>query len=570
MANRNDYIILNKKLDRYAKILEDNTGVDLGNDEVDRRRFGFYIYILEQVCNESDVCTLADAVIDTEFNRKVFERSINDCGVDAIFINEEAKELRLFNFKYRRSFKPGNTQKLNDSFMSTKFLNFAIQEDKELINKYPEDIKNKIYKVSSILNRPNDEWIVELYQVSNDAEDAKEQNKELEHLAAMYSIKVKQLSLSTISSFMTIRPEKIDAKLLIDSDAIMSYSEDNKASAKSFIARVKCSEVLRITCNDIDLRNSINLEDASKLRSSDLDFSVLFDNVRGLVKRSKYNENIANSLKVEPKKFFMYNNGITLIAEDIKSKPLPGNKSIKLELSGMQIVNGGQTLRTIHKFNQDDDGNLENYLYDAEVLVRMFMPDNELNESHKIAEYTNSQNPIKSIDLKSLASEQIEIERYLDEFDIAYARKSGDTGPKDDKEYKYTVNMELLGKLLKAKAGNPDKTTSSVKDMFEGGYNKLFVTNFELTETPELIDMYFNIVKAFKELKIKGNQLKYFYIIYLSYLMPNMSLPELIDKLEKSLNEYLINQPDTTAVKALGSALFKRTLLNALELQLES
>ncbi|HFG2032616.1 TPA: AIPR family protein, partial [Vibrio cholerae] len=313
-----------------------------------------------------------------------------------------------------------------------------------------------------------------------------------------------------------------------------------------------------------------NLEDASKLRSSDLDFSVLFDNVRGLVKRSKYNENIANSLKVEPKKFFMYNNGITLIAEDIKSKPLPGNKSIKLELSGMQIVNGGQTLRTIHKFNQDDDGNLENYLYDAEVLVRMFMPDNELNESHKIAEYTNSQNPIKSIDLKSLASEQIEIERYLDEFDIAYARKSGDTGPKDDKEYKYTVNMELLGKLLKAKAGNPDKTTSSVKDMFEGGYNKLFVTNFELTETPELIDMYFNIVKVFKDLKIKGNQLKYFYIVYLSYLIPNMSLPELIDKLETSLNEYLINQPDTTAVKALGSALFKRTLLNALELQLES
>ncbi|MCS0095482.1 hypothetical protein, partial [Vibrio cholerae] len=63
---------------------------------------------------------------------------------------------------------------------------------------------------------------------------------------------------------------------------------------------------------------------------------------------------------------------------------------------------------------------------------------------------------------------------------------------------------------------------------------------------------------------------KYFYIVYLSYLMPNMSLPELIDKLETSLNEYLINQPDTTAVKALGSALFKRTLLNALELQLES
>ncbi|MBF4401493.1 hypothetical protein, partial [Vibrio anguillarum] len=99
-------------------------------------------------------------------------------------------------------------------------------------------------------------------------------------------------------------------------------------------------------------------------------------------------------------------------------------------------------------------------------------------------------------------------------------------------------------------------------------YKKLFVTNFELTETPDLIDMYFNIVKAFKELKIKGNQLKYFYIVYLNFLMPNSSLSELIDKLEISLNEYLEKQPDTTAVKALGSAVFKRTLLNDLGLQL--
>ena len=567
MANRNDYIILNKKLDRYAKILEDNVGTNLGSDEVERRRLGFYIYILEQVCNESDVCILAESVIDTAFNRKVFDRTVNDCGVDAIYLNDNTKELKLFNFKYRKDFKPGYTQKLNDSFMSTKFLNFAIQEDKKLINKYPQDVKEKIYKVSSILNRPTDEWTVELYQVSNDAEEVREHNKELEHLASTYAIKVKPLALSTIASFMTIRPEKIDAKLLIDSDAIMSYSEDNKASAKSFIARLKCSEILRITCDDNELRETLNLEDASKLQSSDLDFSVLFDNVRGLVKRSKYNENIADSLKTGPKKFFMYNNGITLIAEDIKSKPLPGNKSIKLELSGIQIVNGGQTLRTIHKFNQDDEDNLESYLYDAEVLVRMFMPDNELNESHKIAEYTNSQNPIKSIDLKSLASEQIEIERYLDEFNIAYARKSGDTGPKEDKDYKYTVNMELLGKLLKAKSGNPDKTTSSVKDMFEGGYKKLFITDFEMTEIPALIDCYFNIVKEFKLLKVKGNQLKYYYVIYLKYLMTELSISELIDKLESSLAQYLEDHPEITPVKALGSALFKKSLLSSLDIQ---
>lgn len=565
MANRHDYIILNKKLDRYFEILMDNLGLEVKLNEVERRRIGFYIFILEQVCNESDIAKIANCVIDSSYNRSIFNRGINDCGVDAIFIDDENHDVKLFNFKYRDSFNPDKTQKLNDSFISVKFINMIIADDRSVFKKYPKDVSDKLEKLASILNKPTEEWRVTLYQVSNEANEVKQVNGELDRLAETYAIDIKPIALPSISEYMTIRPENIDAKVIFDNEAIMSYSEDSKASAKSFIARMKCSDILRITCNSPELRNTLNLEDSSVLQVCKLDFGVLFDNVRGLVRKSKFNENIADSLKNNPKKFFMYNNGITIVSENINAKPLPGNKSVKLELGGIQVVNGGQTLRTIHEFNQKDPENLEKYLYDAEVLVRIFMPDNERDEAHKIAEYTNSQNPIKSIDLKSLALEQIEIERYLDEHNIAYARKTGDTGSKDDKKYIHTVSMEILGKLLKARSGQPEKTTSSIKGIFEEDYQRLFVDDFDITTTPQLIKDYFDIIKTYKELQINGNQLKYFYVIYVKQRRPDFNIDSIVKDLESTLDKY-VAENNLTQVKALGSSQFKKHLMQKLNI----
>ncbi|CDT41801.1 AIPR family protein [Vibrio coralliirubri] len=564
MANIHDYHILNKKSERYAKLLADNVGVEFSINDEEKRRLGFYIFALEQICNDSDISNIIDCVIDTRFNELIYGERYNDSGVDAVYINSERKEVKLFNFKFRNSFNPNKSQSLNDNFISTKFLNLVLSDDKNKFDTFPDKIKDKLYSLSDILIRPQDEWKVELFQVSNEAKEVIETTDELEDLARVYAIKVKAVALDTISEFMSIRPDTIDAKLILSADSVMSYSEDTNASAKSFIARMPCSEILRITSDIAELRESLQPIDSDSLSKGYLDFGVLFDNVRGLVKNSKYNLNIADTLKKEPKKFFMYNNGITLIAEDIKAKPLAGNKSVKIELYNIQIVNGGQTVRTIHDFNQEDKEHLDNYLYDAEVLVRMFMPDSEIDEAHKIAEFTNSQNPIKAVNLKSLASEQINIEKYLEEHGIAYARKAGDTGSKDDVEYKYTIGMETFGKILKARFGQPEKATSSVKGIFEEQYQDLFVKNFDLSEAPRLVELYFDTIKKYKELGIKGNQLKYYYIQYFDKLGVNKSLEELIHYLEQFLSEHSLFS-ELGDVKTLGSSAFKKDLYENLE-----
>jgi len=571
--NRSDFVILNKKLEKYAQLLSDNFAVPLNElSQAARCRLGFYVYVLENVCEESDLFRITDAIIDTEFNRILTGDSGNDYGMDAAFVDEGAYSLKLFNFKYRESFKPGSMQSLNDIFTSTKFLNLALSDDKKDFSKLSEKVKDKVEKVHEILTDPQEEWKVEFYLVSNDSEEVRDVGGDLGHLANNYAIKVRPLALPALTKYMSIRPEPISAKIILDSQAVMSYSEGEKASAKSFIVRMKCSELIRITCDQNSLRDQVHMEDSAPLSQSNLDFNVLFDNVRGFVNKSKYNKNIGKTLKENPTKFFMYNNGVTLVAKSIDAKELAGKKRVKLEINDFQVVNGGQTLRTMHDFNRLDVNNIESYLYDAEVLVRIFMPESESDEKHKIAEYTNSQNAIKPVDLKSLASEQIRLEQYLHEHDIAYARKTGDTGPDDKKSYAHTINMETFGKILKAMSGYPDKATNGLKDIFEGSYEDLFVNDFDLKAAPALIEKYFSIIRSYKNKKLRGNQLKFFYIMYFSGRYSKLGEDSIISLLETFLDEYRKSN-DLTEVKALGSTSFKNEfekLLNENNLKLEA
>ncbi|EQA4192129.1 AIPR family protein [Providencia stuartii] len=426
--------------------------------------------------------------------------------------------------------------------------------DTELLS-YPDKLRGKLNKLNNVFLRPKDVWDVTLYQVSNEAQEVREINSELENLSSLYEIKIESIALPKISQFMSIRPKDINASMIVNKDALMCYSEDSKATAKSYIVRARCDEIIRITSNDEELRLEKNIEDISILSNANIEYGVLFDNVRGFVKNSKYNPNISITIKNNPTKFFMYNNGITIVANSIVAKNLAGNHSMRLDINGLQVVNGGQTLRAIHQFNKANKDNIDNYLCHAEVLLRIFMPDSESNDIHKIAEYTNSQNSIKSSDLKSLSTEQIDIERFLDEHDIEYIRKSGDTGSDDSKQYKYIIKMETFGQILKAISGYPDKSTNSMKDIFEKDYDTLFINNFKIERSPEIISNYYEVIKSYRESSYRGNQIKYFYVLYLKERGITLDNTFIIDKLEKCISEYKVD--DMSVVRKMGLSGFK-------------
>jgi len=313
--------------------------------------------------------------------------------------------------------------------------------------------------------------------VTNDLNPLSIESSEIENFRRCYDLEIFSITLSSITEMFSLRPLAINAKLVVDNNSLLSFSRDNKESAKSYIIKISGDELIRITCNNKNLRKTstpLSSEEENSLLNSKMEFDLLFDNVRGLIVKSRFNKNIFKTLKNDPYNFFMFNNGLTLVAEEIEVEAINLGKKYQITLSNFQVVNGGQTLRTLHMFNNLDKQNLKNSLTRTELLVRIFKPnltDKDIIRN-KIAEYTNSQNSISLMDLKSLASEQIQIEQFLAEHKILYIRKIGDIG-KNDNGFNTVISMEKLGQIIFAIKGFPEKVSNQKKQIFDKYYNDI-------------------------------------------------------------------------------------------------
>ena len=556
VASLNDFKLLNIKCKKYFELYSKGASF-LNPPKTDklRERFGFYLFMLENLCDEKDLDRISDIITDTEYNAHLTNDRHNDQGIDALYINDENKEIMLFNFKFRESFKLGQMQSENDAFVSTKLVNCILNSSSEGLQ---GKLKNLVDDAIERLNS-NDVWKTSLYMISNEPVPINVDETAIEQLKDFYDMEVISVCLPHIKTMMSLRPKPIVAELIIDNDALMSYSENSISTSKSYIIRLNAADIIRITCKNPELRNNYNCERVELLAKERIDYGVLFDNVRGFVQKSKYNEAIAKSLREEPSKFFMYNNGMTIVTKDIKAEPVNGNKKIRITINDFQVLNGGQTLRTLHNFNALNESNITDYLSKSEVLVRIFNASNS-DAVNKIAEYTNSQNSISNVDLKSLSTLQIQLEQLLDEHNIIYSRKNGDTGMNDKKEYRYKISMEQFGQILFAIQGNPEKSSNQKQHIFGKYYDVIFSDkNFNISEAPSIIESYFEIKKSYDSAKetLQKIEQKVFYILYMYNVRPDLDYQQCIDELERILALFEPTKTTITDARKMIQVRFK-------------
>lgn len=533
----NDFKLLNIKCQKYFDLFSKTNTFDKEVKEIKlQQRIGFYLFMLESLSDEKDLDKISDYITDTEFNSHLNGTRYDDNGIDAVYVDDNNKEIKLFNFKFRESFRPDQKQSFNDAFVSTKLVNC-------IMNDSTDGLEGKLEAYVSTINRVlngNDVWRISLYMISNEAVPIERDESAIQQLKNFYDMEVFSVCLPQITSMMSIRPAPINAELIIDNDALMSYSESSISTSKSYVVRLNAADVIRMTCRNVELRLDHNCENIQELADEKIDFGVLFDNVRGLVQRSRYNAAIAKTLRDEPSKFFMYNNGLTIVAEDIKAHPVNGNRKIRISLTGIQVLNGGQTLRTLHDFNSADKKHIQDFLSKSEILVRIFNASNS-STANKIAEFTNSQNSISNVDLKSLSTLQIQLEQLLDEHGIVYSRKNGDTGIDDKKEYRFKISMEQFGQILFALQGFPDKSSNQKQHIFGKYYDEIFDESiFNISEAPEIISRYFEVKKAYSSSSesIQKIEQKIFYVIFMNRIRPEWSYVVCIEVLESMLKHF--------------------------------
>lgn len=145
---------------------------------------------------------------------------------------------------------------------------------------------------------------------------------------------------------------------------------------------------------------------------------LLEANVRSFlsVKGKGVNAGIQATLKSSPELFMAYNNGLVLVADEVRTAHLADGSPGILWLKGMQIVNGGQTTASIYfakkRFPETD---LSRVRVPAKVIIlKETDPAREEALISDISRYANSQNSVKQSDLSANKPFHVEIERLAD------------------------------------------------------------------------------------------------------------------------------------------------------------
>lgn len=122
-------------------------------------------------------------------------------------------------------------------------------------------------------------------------------------------------------------------------------------------------------------------------------------NVRSFLQaRGKVNRGIRDTLKDEPSAFIAYNNGISATAEWVET--INGGSGLALtRLRGLQVVNGGQTVASIHRAKDRDKIDLSNVYVQAKLTVVRFEQVETLVPL--ISRYANTQNRVNEADFSA-------------------------------------------------------------------------------------------------------------------------------------------------------------------------
>lgn len=154
---------------------------------------------------------------------------------------------------------------------------------------------------------------------------------------------------------------------------------------------------------------------------------LLERNIRRYLGRrsNRVNTAIYDTLQDESKRdhFYFFNNGITLVCRKFRYNALQGD-SFQVKLENVQVINGGQTCKTIQEaLNRPTllgSGSYEN----AYVLVRIYeLSEEDQDFVHDITCATNSQNPVDLRDLRSNDVIQQQLELGIKDLGYVYRRQ---------------------------------------------------------------------------------------------------------------------------------------------------
>lgn len=218
------------------------------------------------------------------------------------------------------------------------------------------------------------------------------------------------------------------------------------------------------------------------LKHGDELFSANYRGFLGVNKRKKINSGIKTTAEKQPKNFWVFNNGITILTTKVTKE----KNSVKLE--GISIINGAQTTGSIGSL----DGSID--LKEVKVLARV-IECSEHTTIDEIVKFNNTQNKITTWDKFSNDPQQKRIQEEFANYGYSYSLKRGF----DNNSH---IGIEVVAQPTIALEGYFQEANGGKNGVFES--DKMYRTAFEEKKAKHLLFAYV-IAKTLDE---RRNELK--------------------------------------------------------------
>lgn len=381
----------------------------LGADEHRRRSIAFLLLVAKSAFDLTDDQTI-DGIVDGG----------NDFGVDAVYFappDDGELPITLMQGKYRRdlggdsAFPENGVAGMIEAIRALFDPAQPVQLNRRL-NERIEDIRSfvkdgAIPRVTAVAANNGVRWTAQAEQrIDNAAREFGEQ-VEWHHIGA-----------EEILALLQAR-KPINADLKLTGTATVETFDFRRV----LTGRMSVAELARLT---------------------DLYDNRLFErNIRrylGLT-GNRVNEAVAATLRESDQRsnFYFYNNGITITCSQFRHNALQ-RENWSVQVSDLQIVNGGQTARTVQHVARE----VGSQISDAEVLVRLYeLEQNDAELVEAITFATNSQNPVDLRDLRANDARQKALGRSISELGYTYRAKREDR-PVSSDEFTSAVIAEAV------------------------------------------------------------------------------------------------------------------------------
>jgi AIPR protein len=245
-------------------------------------------------------------------------------------------------------------------------------------------------------------------------------------------------------------------------------------------------------------------------------FSLFFKNVRNPIHRSNYNQQIVDTLLKKPSAFWYFNNGITGIT---KVMPDVGVHAKKIQVEGLQIINGAQTVYSVFKAYENATSIQRKAMdSDAKISFRLIRSSDE-DFNMQITRFTNMQNPLHDRDFwaNDDVQQRLQNESFATDFWYEKRRDEFRLTTEQQEQLGITIvpNSEFIAAYCAFYLQNPvsavqqtDKFFISKRDDKDGLYEEIFNSKTKFDDILVSYFLYLFAEEVLKEstIEVQGEQ----------------------------------------------------------------